>query len=47
MTNMIPDTACFVYRFHCSPLWVELSTLAYETNTNFNIHGSVHRSMTQ
>jgi len=34
MTNTVPDTACFVYRFHCSPLWVDISTLAYETNTN-------------
>jgi len=26
------DTAHFVYRLHWSPLWIEISTLAYEVN---------------
>jgi len=34
LTNTVPDTACFVCRVHWSPLWVEIWTLAYKTNTN-------------
>jgi len=31
-TNTVAGTARFVYRLHWSPLWVEISTLAYEAN---------------
>jgi len=31
---MVPDTAHPVYPSHWSPLWCEISTLAYEKNTN-------------
>jgi hypothetical protein len=30
--NTVADTARFVYRLNWSPLWVEISTLAYEAN---------------
>ena len=32
MVNTAADTAHFVYRLHWSPLWVEISTMAYEVN---------------
>jgi len=31
-TNAAADTAHFVYRWHWSLLWVEISTLAHEAN---------------
>jgi len=31
-TNMVADTARFVYRLHWSPLWVEISSLGCEAN---------------
>jgi len=32
VTNTLAKTAHFVYHLHWSPLWVEISTLAYEVN---------------
>ena len=34
LTDRFRDTGSFVCSLHCSPLWVEISKLAYETNTN-------------
>ena len=35
LTNTVQDTACLFFHSHWSPLWVEISTLAFETNTFF------------
>jgi len=32
LTNTVKNTAVFIYRPHWSPLCVEISTLAFETN---------------
>ena len=34
-SNTFRDTAHFIYRLHWSPMWVEISMLAYEMNTNY------------
>jgi len=34
LTNTVPETARFVCHLHWSPLWLEISTPAYETNIN-------------
>jgi len=31
-TKTVADKAHFAYRLHWSPLWVDISTLAYEAN---------------
>ena len=38
----LPNTAGFVYRWHWSRLCVEISTLAYETNTNLTLYWNNH-----
>jgi hypothetical protein len=45
-TNRVEDTARFVYRLRWSPLWVEISTLAYEANfLTRNVFGDIHKTM--
>jgi len=35
VSNAVQDTARLVYRSPCSSLWVEISTLAYESNSTW------------